>query len=51
MTTTLTSRFQAALNLAFELHKDQVRKGVQTPYIAHLMGVSSLVLENGGTRL
>ncbi len=44
---TLTSRFQEALILAFSLHADQKRKGTSVPYIAHLLGVTSLVLENG----
>jgi (p)ppGpp synthase/HD superfamily hydrolase len=43
----LTSRFQEALELAFRLHIDQKRKGTAIPYIAHLLGVASLVLENG----
>lgn len=43
----LTSRFQEALELAFRLHNDQKRKGTAIPYIAHLLGVASLVLENG----
>ena len=47
--THLSDRFQTALNLAFELHQNQIRKGSQVPYFSHLMGVSTLVLENGGT--
>ena len=47
--TYLSDRFQAALNLAFELHQNQIRKGSQVPYFSHLMGVSTLVLENDGT--
>lgn len=34
--------------LAIELHQNQVRKGTTVPYIAHLFGVASLVLEDGG---
>jgi (p)ppGpp synthase/HD superfamily hydrolase len=45
----LTDRFQAALNMSFELHQNQIRKGAQVPYYSHLMSVSALVLENGGT--
>lgn len=45
----LTSRFDEAFAYAHELHRAQVRKGSGTPYIAHLMGVASLVLEHGGT--
>ncbi len=44
----LTERYAEALVFAFELHKTQFRKGSQVPYVAHLLGVSSLVLENGG---
>ena len=41
--------FQEAMLFAAELHKTQVRKGTQTPYFSHLMGVSSMVLEYGGS--
>lgn len=44
----LSHRFESALSLAFRLHAGQTRKGNQIPYIAHLMSVTSLVLENGG---
>lgn len=44
----LTWRFDAALQFASALHHTQTRKGGATPYIAHLMGVCSLVLESGG---
>jgi (p)ppGpp synthase/HD superfamily hydrolase len=45
----LGERFQRALELALELHRDQVRKGPKPiPYIAHLLGVASIVLEDGG---
>jgi (p)ppGpp synthase/HD superfamily hydrolase len=44
----LSNRYQEALQLAFQLHRDQFRKGSSTPYLAHLLSVSSLVLENGG---
>ena len=33
---------------AAQLHAGQVRKGSGTPYIAHLLAVTSLVLEGGG---
>ena len=42
------------MNTAFQLaeswHRGQVRKGTSIPYISHLMAVSALVLEYGGTR-
>jgi len=44
----LTEAFHKAFKYAFQLHRTQFRKGSQKPYIAHLMAVSSLVLENGG---
>ena len=45
----LGPRFDRALAVARELHSDQLRKGTQIPYIAHLLGVTSLVLEDGGS--
>lgn len=44
----LTRRFNDALVYAVELHAMQVRKGTSIPYIAHLVGVTALVLEDGG---
>jgi (p)ppGpp synthase/HD superfamily hydrolase len=45
----LTSRFRDALWFAAFLHAGQWRKGTDIPYVAHLLAVSSLVLENGGS--
>jgi len=45
----LTPCFEAALTLACHLHAQQLRKDQQTPYIAHLLSVTALVLENQGT--
>lgn len=45
----LTARFDGALLLANELHRKQVRKGTGTPYVAHLLSVAALVLEDGGS--
>jgi GTP pyrophosphokinase len=44
----LTSRFENALVYSYKLHKDQTRKYLAVPYFAHLMGVTSMVLEAGG---
>lgn len=44
----LGSRFEEALIYASQLHSKQTRKGKTTPYIAHLMSVTALVLEAGG---
>jgi GTP pyrophosphokinase len=44
----LTSRFEDALIYAVRLHSQQVRKGGSVPYVSHLLGVASIVLEYGG---
>ncbi|MGB0962479.1 MAG: HD domain-containing protein [Mycobacterium sp.] len=45
----LTARFADALTYAADLHKTQVRKGGDIPYIGHLLSVAALVIEAGGT--
>ena len=44
----LTQRYADAVAYASALHADQARKSTTIPYISHLLGVSSLVLEAGG---
>jgi (p)ppGpp synthase/HD superfamily hydrolase len=44
----LTSRFEDALLFAADKHRKQIRKGSSVPYVSHLLGVASLVLEHGG---
>jgi (p)ppGpp synthase/HD superfamily hydrolase len=44
----LGPRFLRAFQFAFKMHSGQARKASTIPYIAHLMGVASLVLEAGG---
>jgi GTP pyrophosphokinase len=44
----LTKRFLEALSYATKLHAKQKRKGSDEPYIGHLLGVASLVLQHGG---
>jgi (p)ppGpp synthase/HD superfamily hydrolase len=44
----LTKRFEDALIYATQLHANQFRKGTDTPYIAHLLSVTALVLEASG---
>jgi (p)ppGpp synthase/HD superfamily hydrolase len=44
----LGPRFEEALIYATRLHSQQTRKASDIPYIAHLLGVASLVLEDGG---
>jgi (p)ppGpp synthase/HD superfamily hydrolase len=41
--------FALAFALANHRHTGDVRKGTEIPYISHLMAVSALVLEYGGT--
>jgi len=41
-------RFETALLYATRLHAGQARKGSHTPYIGHLLGVASQVIEMGG---
>ena len=43
----LTLRFEEALIFAGQKHQHQTRKGTTIPYIAHLMQVSGIALENG----
>lgn len=45
----LSFKFSDALRYAAELHVRQPRKGTTIPYVAHLMAVTALVLEAGGT--
>ena len=41
-------RFHRAFLLAARAHARQRKKGTEVPYLAHLMGVSAIVLEAGG---
>ena len=45
----LGTRFADALTFAHEAHLEQRRKGSSAPYIAHLLGTASLVIEDGGS--
>jgi (p)ppGpp synthase/HD superfamily hydrolase len=42
------TRVIAATELAFELHGDQRRKQGDVPYVGHLLGVASIVIDDGG---
>jgi (p)ppGpp synthase/HD superfamily hydrolase len=44
----LGKRFYAALAYAARIHATQLRKGTTRPYVSHLLGVASLVLNHGG---
>jgi GTP pyrophosphokinase len=45
----LTSRFDEAFVYAHAAHVSQSRKGSGTPYIGHLIGVASIVIDDGGS--
>jgi (p)ppGpp synthase/HD superfamily hydrolase len=45
----LSERFDEALTYASRHHRQQLRKGSRVPYMTHLMSVSALVLEHGGS--
>lgn len=47
--TTLTARFDDALTYAREHHAGDRRKGTNIPYVSHLLGVCSLVLDMEGS--
>ena len=42
-------KFEQALLYAARLHRDQTRKGTDTPYVTHLLAVAAIAGENGGT--
>lgn len=45
----LSPLYDEALTWAASLHRDQLRKNTKVAYVAHLIAVSSLVLEDGGS--
>src|SRR5262245_56161574 len=46
--TKLSHRFTEAVEMARTTHDDDIRKGTQIPYLAHLLAVAAIVLEHGG---
>ncbi len=46
--TVLGERFAEAVRYAAELHREQPRKDTNIPYVSHLLGVASLVLDQEG---
>ena len=44
----VTPRFIEALGYAARIHARQIRKRTSRPYIGHLLGVTSIVIEYGG---
>src|SRR5688572_30621595 len=45
----LTDRFDRAVQYALAHHRRQLRKGTEIPYFAHLLAVTAILLEMGGT--
>ena len=45
----LTDRFTKAVDYARIAHAAQMRKGTTIPYLTHLLGVATLVIEHGGS--
>jgi (p)ppGpp synthase/HD superfamily hydrolase len=43
-----SKRFISALDYAARIHAAQIRKCTERPYIGHLLGVASIVIEYGG---
>ncbi len=41
----MSAQFDQALVYAVHIHAAQVRKGSETPYVAHLLGVCGIALE------
>ena len=50
-TVMLSPLFNEAFRYAHRLHAAQTRKGTGAPYIGHLLGVASLVLDDSGTEV
>ena len=46
---TPSPRFEEAFRYAAQVHRTHTRKGTGAPYIGHLMGVTSIVLDDGGS--
>jgi (p)ppGpp synthase/HD superfamily hydrolase len=45
----LTNRYKTAMQFAATVHDGHVRKGTEVAYLSHLMSVSALVMESGGS--
>jgi (p)ppGpp synthase/HD superfamily hydrolase len=44
-----SDRFSSALEYAARVHRHQPRKGSDIPYVGHLLGVASIVIDSRGT--
>jgi (p)ppGpp synthase/HD superfamily hydrolase len=47
--TPFTGRLDQAFAYAHEVHADHTRKGNGAPYLGHLLGVASIVIDDGGS--
>jgi (p)ppGpp synthase/HD superfamily hydrolase len=47
--TDLSTRLDEAFAYARSVHQGQTRKGTDAPYLGHLIGVTSIVLDDGGS--
>ncbi len=45
----LSRRFESALQLAIQLHREEVREGKDVPLVAHLLGACSIALEHNAS--
>jgi len=45
----VSEKFQEALIYATRAHADQMRKKTGIPFIAHILGVTAIAMEYGGT--
>ena len=45
----VSEKFQEALIYATRAHGDQMRKKTGIPFIAHILGVTAIAMEYGGT--
>ena len=43
------TRLEAAFRLAHRIHHGQARKGTGIPYMAHILGVAAIAMEDGAT--
>lgn len=46
---TWTPQFEQAIVFALKIHEGHCHKGTHIPYVSHLLGVTSIAMENGAT--
>mgnify|MGYP000414973939 CR=1 FL=1 len=44
-----SQRFSQSFKLALDMHGDQTRKGSVIPFVGHLLGVTAIVIDDGGS--